>query len=96
MKTELKTGAAIASAIALLLGSAPAHAADKPKDGAKVKCVGGNSCKGKSECSTADNSCSGQNGCKAKGWTMADAKACKKAGGKVEEEKKPAAKSEKM
>ena len=35
---------------------------------AKVKCMGGNACKGKGACATGDHSCAGQNSCKGKGW----------------------------
>lgn len=90
MKKDLKMGAGIASAVALMLGaSAPAQAADEPKEDAKsVKCVGGNSCKAKSECATADTSCAAQNSCKGKGWvTTKSEAACKKAGGHVATDK---------
>ena len=90
MKTELKTGAALASAIALLLGAShPVQAAAKEKEAAKkVKCVGGNECKGKSACMGANNGCEGQNGCKGKGWVMSTSeKACETAHGKVVSEK---------
>jgi hypothetical protein len=62
------TGMALATAAALLFGSVAvttAHAED-----AKVKCQGGNACKGKSACSTATNACQGQNSCKGKGYVM--------------------------
>lgn len=35
-----------------------------------VKCYGLNSCKGKSQCQTANNSCSGKNSCKGNGFMM--------------------------
>lgn len=51
-----------------------------------VKCMGGNSCKGKSICKTAHNSCKGKNSCKNHGIVMKkSAKACKKAHGTVVE-----------
>lgn len=86
MKIDLKTGAGIASAVALVLGSAqPARADDSDKSASgPVKCLGGNSCKGKSACSTATNGCAGENACKGKGWVMTKSAAeCKKAGGTV-------------
>ena len=58
-------------------------------DAATVHCVGGNSCKGTSECKTAKNDCKGHNSCKGQGWTNAKSeKACTDAGGKVEMAKK--------
>ena len=62
------TGMALATAAALLFGSVAvttAHAED-----AKVKCQGGNACKGKSACQTATSACQGQNSCKGKGYVM--------------------------
>ena len=62
------------------------------KDEAKVKCEGGNACKGKGGCKSAANDCAGKNGCKGKSYTMTkSAEECTKAGGKVakaEEKKK--------
>jgi hypothetical protein len=52
-------------------------------DGAKVKCSGFNSCKGKGACKGAANSCAGQNGCKGKGWIETTAKECKDKKGKI-------------
>lgn len=50
-----------------------AHAADA----AKVKCEGGNSCKGMSACKTAKNECKGHNACNGQGFTEAkDQKEC--------------------
>lgn len=80
-------GTAIAAAVASLctMGvAAVGHAADAPKK--SVKCAGGNACKAKSDCHTAQNTCSGQNACKGKGWTTEPSKqACEKKGGKVVE-----------
>jgi hypothetical protein len=76
------TGMALATAAALLFGSVAvttAHAED-----AKVKCQGGNACKGKSACATATSSCQGQNSCKGKGYvllTKPECDAAKKANG---------------
>jgi len=59
---------ALATAAALLFGSVAVttvHAED-----AKMKCQGGNACKGKSACSTATSACQGQNSCKGKGYVM--------------------------
>jgi len=65
---------ALATAAAMLFSSAPLVAV--AADTAKIKCEGGNSCKGKSECATATNGCAGQNGCKGKGYVMMDKTAC--------------------
>ena len=79
------SGAAIAFAAAGLFVSqtvVPAVAADE----ATVHCSGVNSCKGKSECSTAKNGCKGQNSCKGLGVTQTtDVASCTTRGGKVVE-----------
>lgn len=72
------SGAALATAAALVFSSAPlmvANAADE----AKVKCEGANACKGKSACSTAKNDCAGMNGCKGQGYVMLPKAECDKA-----------------
>ncbi|RUR13738.1 hypothetical protein [Legionella sp. km772] len=80
------TGAALAVGAAALFSIAPAMAADAATD-AQVKCIGGNACKGKSMCKTADNACKGQNSCKGKGMAEMSADDCTKAGGKVADDK---------
>ena len=75
-------GALIAAMAAGLFG-AGAPLVASAADAAKVRCQGGNACKGKSACSSASNSCSGQNGCKGKGWVEMSEKDCKAKGGKV-------------
>ncbi|CAH0355408.1 MULTISPECIES: hypothetical protein [Sphingomonadaceae] len=86
MKT-FKTGAAIASAAAMLAltglaTTAPAYAAGGKA--AKVQhCYGVNSCKGTSDCKTATNDCKGQNSCKGQGFKALSAKACKAQGGSL-------------
>ena len=80
------TGMALATAAALLFGTVavtPAHAED-----AKVKCQGGNSCKGKSACQTATSACQGQNSCKGKGYVLLTKSECDAALKKNEAEKK--------
>jgi hypothetical protein len=66
-KSTKFSGIAIATAAAMLFSAAPI-ATVAAADAAKVKCEGGNSCKGKSACQTAKNSCQGQNSCKGQGW----------------------------
>ena len=80
------TGMALATAAALLFGTVaitPAYAED-----GKVKCQGGNACKGKSACSTATSACQGQNSCKGKGYVMLTKEECEAAKKKNEGEKK--------
>jgi hypothetical protein len=52
-------------------------------EAAKVKCVGGNDCKGKGSCNGAGHSCAGENSCKGKGWIMTSEADCKAKGGTV-------------
>jgi hypothetical protein len=75
-------GAIIASAVAGMFAAAVPAVANA-KGEAKVKCMNGNSCKGKSECSTATTSCAGKNECKGKGWVKVTEKECKAAKGTV-------------
>lgn len=76
---KLNQSQLFSAAVAGILGSAivaaasssafAADAKDAKMDAAKGKCVGANSCKGKTACSTAGaNECAGKNGCKGKGW----------------------------
>lgn len=80
-------GALIATAVAGLFASATASAADMPSPaGAKVKCLGINSCKGKGLCSAPglSHSCAGKNECKGKGWIYAaSAEECTTKGGQL-------------
>ena len=51
---------------------------------AKVKCGGGNSCKGTGACKTTRNACKGQNSCKGMGWSETTTETeCTSKGGKV-------------
>jgi hypothetical protein len=84
------TGTVMATAVGLMFMTQPIFAADSSDVNGKqaqasVKCVGGNSCKGQSECMSASNSCKGQNSCKGKGYvTTASAQQCQQKGGHVE------------
>ena len=85
MNKQIK-GAVIAAAVAGLFLAGHAVAAEDAGGGeaAKVKCIGGNACKGKGACQSADHSCAGENSCKGKGWIMTKSEAdCKAAGGTV-------------
>ena len=77
------SGAAIATAAALLFSSMPTTAS--AADEAKVKCEGVNSCKGQTACATAQNSCQGQNSCKGQGYLMLSKADCDAAKEKVKE-----------
>ena len=80
------TGAAIATAAAMLFGTLTAMPA--AADDAKVKCEGVNSCKGTSACGTAQNSCQGQNKCKGHGYLLMSKADCDAAKAKLDAEKK--------
>ncbi len=78
-------GALVAAAVAGLFvgGQAMAGETGAAAEGAKVKCDGGNECKGKGACGTATHDCAGKNACKGKGWIMTSAADCKAKGGTV-------------
>ncbi len=75
--------AAAAAAVAVT-GAAVVQAAAKA-DEKVVHCYGVNTCKGTSDCATANSSCKGQNGCKGQGFKALSVKACKAAGGRLTE-----------
>lgn len=78
-------GALIAIAAAGIFLAGHAMAADQGGgEAAKVKCVGGNDCKGKGACNGAGHGCAGENSCKGKGWIMTSETDCKAKGGTVE------------
>jgi hypothetical protein len=81
-----KTALLAAAAGALFLSASPGFAEEGEGKDAKVKCEGVNSCKGHSECSTAENDCSGKNGCKGKGFVMMTPEECKAAKEKLEKQ----------
>jgi hypothetical protein len=76
-------GALVAAAVAGLFLSGTALAADQGASDAKVKCEGGNECKGKGACGGATHDCAGKNECKGKGWNMTSEADCKAKGGTV-------------
>jgi hypothetical protein len=81
-----KTRVAWLAASAALVFGAGGCASNGPEPAqeeatALVKCHGGNSCKGQSECHTAHSKCSGFNSCKGKGWVVMSPEACEEAGG---------------
>lgn len=82
MSDKKLIGIAIATAAALVFAAAPVTSAIAKGQVNSVRCFGTNSCKGMSECKTANNACKGMNMCKGKGLSlMASRKACKDAGG---------------
>ncbi len=84
---------ALATAAAVLFASVPAldtHAAD-----AKIRCEGGNACKGKSECHTATHACAGQNSCKGTGYVSLTKSECDAAQAANKPAAKPAEKASK-
>lgn len=81
--SSFKTSLSLASAAAVFalaaFGTATtAVAAGKSEN---VHCYGVNSCKGTSDCKTAQNECKGQNSCKGHGFKEMSAKECKTQGG---------------
>jgi hypothetical protein len=81
MKLNVKSGATLAAAAALLVVSATVPVT--PAWAAKVKCFGVNACKGKSACKTSGSSCAGQNACKGKGYLLMGKSSCLAKGGTV-------------
>lgn len=90
-------GAAAAVAAAAMFSASYASAeqkspaGDHPKAEKKtVKCMGGNACKGKSECGVPGaHSCHTRNACKGKGWVMVSSeKECEELKAKNAEPKK--------
>ncbi len=80
-------GALLATAVGMLFITQPlaADSSQAQSQAAQVKCVGGNSCKGQSECASKANSCKGQNSCKGKGWiTTSSIQQCEQRGGTAE------------
>lgn len=87
MNSSIKaSGAAIATAAALLFGTLTATTASGAEE-AKVKCAGVNSCKGHSACATAQNACQGQNSCKGKGYLALTQAECDAAKASMEKDK---------
>ncbi len=84
-----KSNIALAASAALLL-SACSSTDDLGKADSENnmgKCHGGNACKGKSACATADSACAGQNACKGKGFITATKAECESKGGGWDKEK---------
>jgi uncharacterized membrane protein len=76
---------AAAAAGLFVAGMSGAASADHHEGAAKIKCEGVNSCKGKSDCKSAQNSCKGENGCAGKGFLMMSQAECDAAKAKAAE-----------
>lgn len=86
MNATKASGAAIATAAALLFGTLAIGTANAAEE-AKVHCNGVNACKGQTACKTAKNECKGQNACKGQGWTEVTQKECDAANAKMKQDK---------
>lgn len=95
MKQNTKTkfqGAAIAAAVAALMGSAPVSAdnsSTKTASGNAVEmghCYGVNKCNGHNDCKTADNACKGQASCKGHGFVAMSTATCDDVGGTIKDD----------
>ena len=79
------SGVAVATAAAMLFGTAFVSTALADGTDAKTHCSGVNACKGQSACKSANNACKGQNSCKGQGFmemTKAECDAAKAKAGK--------------
>jgi len=89
--SKLSQGAALASAAALMAVAMAATAATNPAGSSgvavaasdKVHCYNVHSCKGNSDCKTAEHSCKGQNACAGHGFKALEAGACLAKGGVI-------------
>lgn len=82
MSNKKIIGITIATAAALAFSAAPVTSALAKGQVNSTRCFGVNSCKGMSDCKSANNSCKGMNSCKGKGLKMvASNKVCKDEGG---------------
>ena len=87
----IRSNASLAAAAAFMALSSAAFAAEAPggsmgsavSAGDKVHCYGVHSCKGNSDCKTAEHSCKGQNACKGHGFKAMPAGACIEKGGVI-------------
>ena len=90
MDRKKLTGAVLAAAVGAMFLTTPLFAQESSGSSsqAKVKCVGGNSCKGQSSCKGGNHSCKGLNSCKGQGFVMTStAQECTDKGGHMEESK---------
>jgi hypothetical protein len=83
MKIIAKSGAVLAAAAFSFAVSGVGIATMASAEEGKVMCSGVNSCKGSSECKSANSSCKGLNSCKGQGWMHTTQADCDAKGGKV-------------
>lgn len=89
MTTETKSNTgkgallAVGAAALILAGCASNGTSNTASSEAKVHCAGLNSCKGTSDCKTAENACAGKNVCKGHGFLSMTKADCDAKGGKV-------------
>lgn len=71
-QSKKTVGIALAAAAAALFVSSVqiGNAAEGSNNVVRVKCFGGNACKGQSDCKTTTNACKGLNACKSEGFTL--------------------------
>lgn len=79
MRLKNTSGVAVATAAAMLFGTAFTTVALADTSGSKTHCTGVNACKGQSACKSASNACKGQNSCKGKGFLEMTQDECKDA-----------------
>ena len=86
MKKTTVSGALLAGSVAMMFLATPSFAqtaSSSSSQSAKVKCIGGNSCKGMSACKTATSAGPGKNACKGHGMVYTTTiEACLQKGGK--------------
>ena len=73
--------AALMSGCSTMSSDSMEKASAAPATAQVGKCEGVNSCKGTSECATANSSCKGQNSCAGHGWISLTEKECTDKGG---------------
>lgn len=89
--SKINTGVRMATMAAAFATSALAFGADLPNGAVgkavaandKVHCYGLHSCKGGSDCKTAEHACKGQNACKGHGFKAMKAGECLAANGTI-------------
>jgi len=67
---------AAAAATMFITGVAVSHAQDDGNNLVKIRCFGGNTCKGQSACKTSTNECKGHNACKGQGFEFRGMGSC--------------------
>ena len=91
MNIDFRRTTFAAAAAAIALSSTAAFAADAPRGSSggainsddTVHCYGVHSCKGQSDCATAEHNCKGQNACNVHGFKALKAGECLTKGGTI-------------